>query len=122
MTALDGADFVVLVTEPTPFGLHDLTLAVEAVNALGIPSGVVINRYDSNASDTEAFLKRKGIPVIGWIPDDLAVAKIYSEGQLVIDALPDYREAFSGIVTEFAKTRKKSCGGNSPIGQRPHVF
>jgi len=103
ITALEGADFVLLVTEPTPFGLHDLKLAVEAVTALGLQSGVVINRHDFGSAETEAYLRSKGIPVVGRIPDDMQIARTYSEGKLIIDELPEYRETFSRIITEINK-------------------
>ena len=103
ITALDDTDFVLLVTEPTPFGLHDLKLAVDAVTSLGLPSGVVINRHNFGSAKTEAFLRSKGIPVVGRIPDDLKIARTYSEGKLIIDDLPEYREVFSRIVTEIKK-------------------
>jgi len=104
ITALSGADFVLLVTEPTPFGLHDLKLAVEAVQSLGIPHGVFINRFDLGDAETVSFCRTKGVPVIGKIPDDTRIARTYSEGGLVIDALPEYNEVFSSL---FAGIRER---------------
>ncbi|MCD6307769.1 MAG: ATP-binding protein, partial [Candidatus Latescibacteria bacterium] len=97
ITALRDADFVLLVTEPTPFGLHDLKLAVEAVQSIGIPHGVFINRFDLGDAETVSFCRTKGVPVIGKIPDDTRIARTYSEGSLVIDALPEYDGVFSSL-------------------------
>ncbi len=98
VTAVTGADFALLVTEPTPFGLHDLKLAVDAVDAVGIPAGAVINRYDLGASETESFLRRKGVPLVGVIPDDDNIARAYSEGEILIETLKQYEDTFGGMM------------------------
>ena len=93
--AMKGADFVLLVTEPTPFGLHDLRLTVEvARDELGLPVGVVINRDGIGDDKVERYCQSEGIPILWRIPFDRRIAEVYSEGGLVIDALPEYREQF----------------------------
>jgi MinD superfamily P-loop ATPase len=94
VTAVSGCDFVVLVTEPTPFGVHDLGLAVEALEACGIPMGVVINRSRRVEPSAATFCKRKGIPVLLELPDDRRIAEAYSRGEVLVEALPEYRAAF----------------------------
>ena len=94
VATLRGSDFVVLVTEPTPFGLHDLTLAVDTVRALGLHFGVVINRVGVGDDRVHRYCAREGIPILLEIPDDRRVAEAYSRGELIVDALPDYREHF----------------------------
>jgi MinD superfamily P-loop ATPase len=88
---LRGSDYVLLVTEPTPFGLHDLKLAVDVVRALEIPCGVVINRAGAAFPELDDFLKAGGIEVLGRLPDDRAVAEAYARGELICDAVPGWR-------------------------------
>jgi len=91
-------DYAVLVTEPTPFGLHDLKLAVETVRKLGIPFGVVINRAGLGEESVKVFCLGEKIPVLGEIPFDRRVAVLYSRGDVVSEFLPEYREIFSSIL------------------------
>ena len=87
-----GADFVLLVTEPTPFGLHDLRLAVEAIRLLGIPIGVVINRAATGRDGVRHFCGEADLPILLEIPDERRIAVAYSRGDLALDAVPSYRE------------------------------
>ncbi len=90
-----GADFVLMVTEPTPFGLHDLRLAVEvARDELGLPVGVVINRDGVGDRGVEDYCAAEGIPILMRIPLDRRIAEAYSEGVPLVEALPEYRERF----------------------------
>ncbi|GAK49986.1 hypothetical protein U14_01211 [Candidatus Moduliflexus flocculans] len=90
-TLLD-TDVCLLVTEPTPFGLHDLTLAVETVRKLGLPHGVVINRAGSGDIRVETYCRNEQIPILLSIPADRRIAEAYSRGEMLIDALPEYRQ------------------------------
>jgi MinD superfamily P-loop ATPase len=92
--AISGSDFCLLVTEPTPFGLHDLRLAVEVVRKLGIPCGVVINRDMPGDSRTEEYCSSEKIPVLLHIPLDMDIARLYSQGTTLIQGMPQWREAF----------------------------
>jgi MinD superfamily P-loop ATPase len=98
IATLRDVDFVVLVTEPTPFGLHDLKLAVDTVREIGIPFGVVINRVGVGEGRVHAYCAEENIPVLLEIPDDRRIAEAYSRGELVVEALPEYRERFLGLV------------------------
>ncbi|MGB8426278.1 MAG: ATP-binding protein, partial [Desulfobacterales bacterium] len=82
IAAMKGTDFVLLVTEPTPFGLHDLKLAVGAVKLLGIPHGLVINRADLGDRRVHAYAEKENIPILMEIPFDRRVAEAYSDGVL----------------------------------------
>lgn len=84
--------YILLVTEPTPFGLHDLRIAVEAFTPLQIPMGVVLNRSDVGDRKVQEYLRDKGIPLLMEIPHDRNVAEGYSRGELLIDSAPAYRE------------------------------
>jgi MinD superfamily P-loop ATPase len=94
IAAIRDADFVLLVTEPTPFGLHDLRLAVEMVRELGIPFGVVVNRVGAGDDRVHVFCRKQGIPILLEMPDDRRIAEVYSRGELIVDALPQYRLHF----------------------------
>ena len=98
IATLQGADFVILVTEPTPFGLHDLGLAVDTVRQLELPIGVVVNRLGIGDDRVHAYCAREGIPVLMEIPDDRRIAEAYSQGRLVVDALPEYRGLFQDLI------------------------
>lgn len=91
------SDYAVLVTEPTPFGLHDLELAVNTVRKLEIPFGVVINRADIGDDGVKVFCRRENILVLGEIPFDRQMAVLYSRGDIASVALPQYRDLFSSI-------------------------
>ena len=97
IAAMKGTDFVLLVTEPTPFGLHDLTLAVEAVKLLGIPYGLVINRAGLGNDDVKTYAKKENLPILLEIPFDKRIAMAYSKGELLIEALPAYKEMFKTL-------------------------
>ena len=94
IAAMKGVDFVLLVTEPTPFGLHDLTLAVETVKILNIPHGLVINRAGMGNDDVKTYARKEGIPILMEIPFDRRIATAYSKGELIISCLPEYKEKF----------------------------
>ncbi len=94
IASMKGADFVLLVTEPTPFGLHDLKLAIGAVRILGIPCGLVINRSDIGDDRVKAYAKEENIPVLMEIPFDRRIAEAYSRGDMVVDVLPEWKEKF----------------------------
>lgn len=98
IATLRDTDFVVLVTEPTPFGLHDLTLAVEMVRAIGIPFGVLVNRVGIGDDRVHAFCRRENIPILLEIPEDRRIAEAYSRGELMVEALPEYRELFQRLI------------------------
>ena len=94
ITTVRDCDFVLLVTEPTPFGLHDLKLAVETIRQIDIPFGIVINRCDIGDERVREYCRIEGIPILLEIPDDRRVAEAYSRGILAVDALPEYRRIF----------------------------
>jgi len=94
-----GADIVVLVTEPTPFGLSDLDQAVQAVrDALHLPVAVVINRCDDGDDGVEQFCEREGLPVLLRIPFDRRIAEAYCDGQPLVHAFPAYGDKFRGLL------------------------
>ncbi len=93
-----GADFVLLVTEPTPFGLHDLRLAVQvARDELGLPVGVVVNRDGVGDTGVDGYCASEGIPILMRIPLDRRIAEAISEGKALVDVMPEYRAGFQGL-------------------------
>jgi len=94
IAAMKGADFVLLVTEPTPFGLHDVKLAVGAVRILGIPCGLVINRSDMGDERLREYAGAEAIPILMEIPFDRKIAESYSKGELLVDVRPKWKEKF----------------------------
>ena len=92
--AIKGSDFCILVTEPTPFGLNDLTLAVETVRELGIPCGIVLNRAGVGDSKVEEYCKKENIPILLTIPLDTEIARLYSRGITLVDGMPQWKSSF----------------------------
>jgi len=93
-----GCDGVILVTEPTPFGLHDLSLAVAMVRALRLPFGVVVNRANVGNGKMHEYCAAQQVPVLAEIPDDRAVAEAYSRGQMIAEAVPGFAQCIRGLL------------------------
>ncbi len=110
VAAVRDADSVLLVAEPTPFGLHDLALAVEMMRETGVPLGVVINRCGIGDDRVHAFCAREGIPVLLEIPDDRRIAEAYSRGRLIVDALPEYRRLFEVLAEKTLRSVREGVG------------
>ena len=91
-----GADLVLLVTEPTPFGLHDLALAVDTLRPMGLPLGVVVNRADGD-SRVQDYCRAHHLPVLAELPDDRRVAETYARGELLFERLPEWRGFFAAL-------------------------
>ena len=92
--SMKNADFVLLVTEPTPFGLYDLKLAVGAVKILDIPCGLVINRADLGDKKVQQYADRENLPILMEIPFDRQIAEAYSRGGMIVDVMPEWKEKF----------------------------
>jgi MinD superfamily P-loop ATPase len=96
-----GADFVLLVTEPTPFGLHDLKQVVGITRELGIPAGVVVNRDGIGDNAVEAYCAEAGLPILLRIPMERRFAEAIARGRTLVDAAPKYRAAFETLLQEI---------------------
>jgi MinD superfamily P-loop ATPase len=97
IASVRGSDFTILVTEPTPFGLHDLELALDMVGDLGVMSGVVINRAEAGDTTVQDFCDRRKVEIIAEIPDDRRIAEAYSRGEKIIESLPDLSVHFEHL-------------------------
>ena len=111
IAAMNKADFILLVTEPTPFGLHDLKLAVETVKILGIPCGLVINRVGIGNDEVNRYAEKENIPVLMEIPFDKKIAQIYSRGEMIIEKMPEYKTKFQNLFKKIAQIVGKKEGG-----------
>ncbi len=101
--SVKDSDFVLLVTEPTPFGLNDLKLAVEMVRALKLPFGVVINRADVGDRQTQSYCRSSRIEILAEIPDDRRIAEAYSRGEMICDVLSDYTPLLTGLLKKITE-------------------
>ena len=95
-----GSDFCLLVTEPTPFGLNDLALAVEMVRELRIPFGVLLNRAGVGDSGVQRYCEKENIPILLTIPLDREIARIYSRGIPLVEGLPQWKTSFRELYSK----------------------
>ena len=100
ISTLHGVDAVLLVTEPTPFGLHDLRAAVNVARILELPAGVVINRDGIGDEDVERYCEEEGLPILLRIPFDRRIAETGAEARLLIDALPEWKQPFTQLAVD----------------------
>lgn len=108
-----GADYVLLVTDPTPFGLHDLKLAVATARALNLPCGVVINRAGEDQVGLYQYCQAEALPVLLSLPDDRQIAEITSRGDLVAHVLPEYGLMFAELANKLQQEVLKVAGGRA---------
>jgi MinD superfamily P-loop ATPase len=109
--SIKDSDFCLLVTEPTPFGLNDLILAVETVKELEVPCGVVINRVGVGDGKVEEYCLKEKIPVLLTIPLDSEIARLYSRGITLAEGMPQWKESFICLfdkIQEFVDERNSS--------------
>jgi len=97
------ADLCVLVTDPTPFGINDLRLAVEMCRDLGREPVVLVNRAEYRNDDLKRYCMKEGLEIIGEIPDDRRIAETYSTGEIVVDRIPEYRDLFTGLARDICR-------------------
>jgi len=100
--AVRGADFALLVTEPTPFGLHDLRLMVEVVRELGVPAGVIINRDGIGNAGVDRFCAEAGLPVLMHIPFERVIAAGIAQGRTLVEICPEYATQFRKMFAQIA--------------------
>ena len=119
--ALKDTDFVLLVTEPTPFGLNDLKLAVELVRKLGLPFAVAVNRDGIGNEEVDTYCAAQDIDIAFRLPDDRRIAEAYSSGRMVVDVLEDYKQQFlcvydylERVKAEHDGTRRLRVRGKNP--------
>jgi len=109
--AVKDSDFCLLVTEPTPFGLSDLALAVETTRQLDIPCGVVLNRAGVGDAKVEEYCRKENIPVLLTIPLDTEIARLYSKGVPLVEGMPQWKGSFRKLfdsIKEIVDERDRS--------------
>lgn len=106
IAAVKNTDFVLLVTEPTPFGLHDLKLAVEVIKQLNIPAGLVVNRSDIGDHRVFEYADQECLPILMRIPYDRKIAEIYSKGFLISEIMPIWKNHFLELYEKILTTIK----------------
>jgi MinD superfamily P-loop ATPase len=99
--AMRGSDYIILVTEPTPFGLHDLKLAVELTRILGIRTGVVVNRAGVGGRIVDRFCQQEGIPILMHIPLDERISQALAHGVMLVDAFPEFEPQFRDLYEQI---------------------
>jgi MinD superfamily P-loop ATPase len=99
--AMRGADFAVLVTEPTPFGLHDLRLALQAVRELGLPHGVVVNRAGIGDDRVQQACAEQCVGILSEIPEDRRVAEAGSRGEVLAASDPAFAAGLRDLAREI---------------------
>ena len=108
IAATQNSDFVLMVTEPTPFGLHDLKLAVEAVSTMHIPCGLVINRSDIGDDGVRNYAAEVGMEILLEIPFSRAIAEAYSKGMTIVELMPEWREQFRQLYEKIQRLTEKN--------------
>jgi len=98
---LRGVDFALLVTEPTPFGLHDLKQMVGILRDMNIPAGVVINRDEIGDNGVETYCSAEKLPILLRIPFDRQIAEGVSKGKTLVDIFPDYLSSFQRLISQI---------------------
>jgi MinD superfamily P-loop ATPase len=109
--SIRDSDFCLLVTEPTPFGLSDLILAVETVKALNVPCGVIINRAGVGDGKVADYCLKERIPILRVIPLDDEIAQLYSRGITLVEGMPQWQEGFRRVfdgIQEIVDERSRS--------------
>lgn len=103
---VDESDFIVLVTEPTPFGIHDLSMAVEVVNRLGIPHGIVVNKHVGGNELARQYSQKSGIPILLEIPFSRNIAELYSRGIPFTIGVESWTEQFTRLYEKIEEMVK----------------
>ena len=108
LAATGDVDYVILVTEPSPFGLNDLQLAVETMRLLQKPMGVVINRDSAENGALLDYVESENLPLLARIAQDRSIAELYSRGELIYPSHQAFREALDLILAELEALRRSS--------------
>lgn len=101
IAAIKDTDYILLVTEPTPFGLHDLVLAHKTVQKLGIPCGLVINRADMGDYKVRSYALENDLPILLEIPFDKRIAELYSRGLMLVEEMVEWKKTFKNLYRDI---------------------
>lgn len=112
MNAVKDSEVILLVTEPTPFGFHDLKLAWESFTPLNRPMGVVINRAGQEYEELSAFCEAQSLPILARIPYDRKAAEMYAKGHILADISPEFRRIFLNLAQDLADLHASGKGSD----------
>jgi MinD superfamily P-loop ATPase len=122
VAAVRGSDYLLLVTEPTPFGLHDLRLAVQVASKLGIPAGVIINRENGPYLVQDEFCAEHHLPVLLRIPFERAIAEGIARGQALVEIQPEYVERFQEMLGQIKKQLTTTLAGDTTSASSEAIY
>jgi MinD superfamily P-loop ATPase len=114
--SMRGSDFILLVTEPTPFGLHDLKLAAEVARALGIPAGVIVNRDGIGDQAVDAYCAQAGLPILMRIPLSREIGAALARGETLVEAFPEYAPRFRALHDQIIGLAATKAEAANPAG------
>ena len=103
ISTIKNVDYLILVTEPTPFGLNDLALAVETARILKVPFGIIINRADIGDMRIDEYAKKENIEILMKIPNNRKIAERYSCGKTMVEAQPELKKQFKKLYKKITK-------------------
>ncbi len=106
--ATKDVDFVILITEPTPFGFHDIKLAIETMKKMEKDFGVIINRYGIGNDDVLNYCKDNDIPLLAKIPNDRYIAELYSNGELIYTKVPEVKHQLENVYNYILKLKENN--------------
>jgi MinD superfamily P-loop ATPase len=98
VAAVEGSDFAIVVTEPTPFGVSDMKMVVEMLREMKIPFGVFVNKADLGDMEVYDYCREENIEILGEIPFDKDIATYYSKGEVFSNFMPHYKEVFENLL------------------------
>jgi MinD superfamily P-loop ATPase len=101
VAAVESADYAIIVSEPTPFGVSDMKMVVEMLNNLNIPFGLIINKAGLGNDEIYQYATKESINIIGEIPFNREAAKTYSTGKLICEEISEIREQFNSIINNL---------------------
>jgi MinD superfamily P-loop ATPase len=99
--AVRNTDFCLLVTEPTPFGLYDLDIALAVLEKMNVPRAVLVNKSGMGDRKVYEYLEKRNIPLLMEIPLDRKIAELYSKGELFVEKMPEWKAQFAGMIREI---------------------
>ena len=98
IACIGEVDYCILVVEPTPFGFNDMMIAVEVLQTMDLPFGVIINRFDMGDGRVEEYCEEHEFPVLMKIPHDKRIAQLYSQGVPFVTRMPEWKQRFAGML------------------------
>jgi len=107
---VDGSDYVILATEPTPFGLHDLEITVKVVSQIGVPHGVIINFASTGDKRVNSYCEKMKIPILMEIPFDKRIAELYSRGISFTEEMPEWKEKLRALLDSINNNFREGRG------------